>query len=285
MKIKSGDTVLLTGASGGLGALMAHAFAALKVKLALVAHPGIGLDELKREVESRAEKCITIVSDLRDASQRREMLQRVKRELGAVDILVNNAGIEFTSRYHHLSEENICDVLKVNLEAPMILSRLVLPDMLEKKRGHIVNISSLAGKGGPAFQEPYSASKAGLISFTSSFRGTYKRSGISASAIVPGFVEAGIYAKLKERTGCAAPALLGTSQPDSVVRAVMRAIERDLPEVIVNSLPVRPLFAFTALFPSAGEWLIGKTGANDFFERVVEAQKSVNDNCQTGVKS
>src|SRR5215472_4418515 len=113
MKIKSGDTVLLTGASGGLGAL--------------VAYPGIGLDELKREVENRAEKTIAIVSDLRDANQRREMLQQVKKELGQVDILVNNAGIEFTSRYHNLSEENICDVLKVNLEAPMILSRLVLP--------------------------------------------------------------------------------------------------------------------------------------------------------------
>lgn len=272
MKIKPGDTVLVTGASGGLGALIARAFASLKVKLALVAYPGIGLDELKREVENRAEKTIAIVSDLRDANQRRDMLQKVKKELGSVDILINNAGIEFTSRYHDLSEENICDVLKVNLEAPMILSRLVLPDMLEKKRGHIVNISSLAGKGGPAFQEPYCASKAGLILFTSSFRGTYRGSGVSASAIVPGFVEAGIYAKLKERTGFSAPALLGTSQPDPVVRAVIRAIERDLPEVIVNSLPVRPLFAFTALFPSAGEWLVGKTGANEFFERVVEAQ-------------
>lgn len=272
MKIRPGDTVLLTGAPGGLGALMAHAFADLKVKLALVAYPGIGLDELKREIGNRAEKVVAIVSDLRDANQRREMLQQVKKELGSIDVLINNAGIEFTSRYHNLSEENIGDVLKVNLEAPMILSRLVLPDMLEKKRGHIVNMSSLAGKGGPAFQEPYCASKAGLISFTSSLRGTYRGTGVSASVIVPGFVEAGIYAKLKERTGCAAPALLGTSKPDSVTRAVMRAIEHDLPEVIVNSLPVRPLFAFTALFPSAGEWLLGQTGANEFFERVVDAQ-------------
>lgn len=272
MTIRPGDTVLLTGASGGLGTLMTRAFADLKVKLALVAHPGADLNVLKEEVKNRAEKVIAVSSDLRDAVQRREMLQEIRKELGPIDILINNAGIEFTSRYHDLSEENICDVLKVNLEAPMILSRLVLPDMLEKKRGHIVNISSLAGKGGPAFQEPYSASKAGLISFTASFRGTHRGTGVSASVVVPGFVETGIYAKLKERTGFSAPALLGTSQPDAVTRAVMRAIENDLPEVIVNSLPVRPLFAFTALFPSVGEWAIRQTGANDFFERVVEVQ-------------
>jgi short-subunit dehydrogenase len=273
MQIKPGDTVLLTGASGGLGALMAQAFADLKVKLALLAHPGAGLEELQRKIESRGVKTMVIYSDLRDASQRRELLPQIKKELGPVDVLVNNAGIEFTSNYHDLSEENICDVLKVNLEAPMILSRLLLPEMLGRKRGHIVNISSLAGKSGPAFQEPYSSSKAGLIAFTSSLRATYRGSGVGASVIVPGFVEAGIYANLKKRTGCAAPALLGTSPPEAVSRAVLRAIERDLPEVIVNPLPVRPLFAMIALFPSVGEWVVRKIGSNDFFRRVVEAQK------------
>lgn len=272
MNIRPGDTVLLTGASGGLGTLMTRALADLKVKLALVAHPGTRLNALKEEVKDRADKVVAISSDLRDPVQRREMLQQVWKDLGPIDLLINNAGIEFTSRYHDLSEENICDVLKVNLEAPMILSRLVLPDMLEKKRGHIVNISSLAGKGGTAFQEPYSASKAGLNSFTASFRGTYRGTGVSASAVVPGFVEAGIYTKIKERTGLSAPALLVTSEPNAVTRAVLRAVENDLPEVIVNSLPVRPLLAFSALFPSAGEWAIRQTGANDYFERVVEVE-------------
>jgi len=275
MKIKTGDTVLLTGATGGLGSFIARTFRDLKTKLALTAHPGTNLEEMRKTVEERGTQVIAISSDLRNPSLRRELLQQIKRELGPVNILINCAGIEFTSNYHDLSEENICDVLKVNLEAPMILSRLLLPDMLERKRGHIVNISSLAGKAGPAFQEPYSASKAGLIAFTSSLRGTYRQSGVSASVVVPGFVEAGIYAKLKERTGCVAPALLGASPPESVARAVVRAIESDLPEVIVNPLPVRPLFAFMAMFPSAGEWVARQTGANEFFRRVVHKQKQV----------
>jgi short-subunit dehydrogenase len=273
MKIQPGDTVLLTGASGGLGRFMARAFADYQVNQALVAHPGVSLEELRKEVEDRGGKAIAITCDLRDATQRRHLLADVRKALGRVDLLVNNAGVEFTSAYDELSEESIYETLRVNLEAPMILSRLVLPEMLERKRGFIVNISSLAGKSGPAFQEPYAATKAGLINFTASLRATYRGSGVSASVIVPGFVEAGIYAKLKAKSGCSAPALIGTSPPEAIPRAVMRAIEADLPEIIVNPLPIRPLLAFIALFPSWGEWVVGKLGTNQFFRRVVEAQK------------
>jgi len=185
---------------------------------------------------------------------------------------VNNAGIEFTSYYHQLGEEQILDVLRVNLAAPMILTRLLLPRMLERKRGHVVNISSLAGKSGPAFQESYSASKAALIAFTASLRGTYRDSGFSASVIVPGFVDAGIYSALKARAGRRASWLLGSMPPEAVARAVIRAVERDRPEIIVNHLPVRPLLALAAWSPGFGEWLTDKTGSNDFFRSVVKAQ-------------
>ena len=155
----------------------------------------------------------------------------------------------------------------------MLLTRLVLPEMLDRKCGHIVNMSSLAGKAGPAFQEPYAATKAALIAFTASLRASYRGTGVSASVICPGFVEAGIYAKLKKETGFAAPALLGTSLPEPVARAVLKAIRRDLPEVIVNSLPVKPLFATAILFPRLGEFLVGMTGAHRFFARAADALK------------
>jgi short-subunit dehydrogenase len=273
MKLEPGLTVILTGATGGLGRIMTHAFVQRKLNLALVAYPGADLEEMAASARMRGCRVVVFASDLRDTLQRQHIVQEVRSEFGRIDILINNAGVEFTRFYHELSEDNLREILCVNVEAPMALTRLVLPEMLERKRGHIVNISSLAGKSGPAFQEPYAATKAALLAFTASLRGTYRGTGVSASAVTPGFVEAGIYAKLKAQTGCAAPALLGTSQPEAVARAVMRVIERDLPEVIVNPLPVRPLLAFSALFPRAGEWLISKIGTNDFFRRVVEAQR------------
>jgi short-subunit dehydrogenase len=274
MRIESGQTVLLTGASGGLGAYIARAFAKRKTNLALTAYPGSSLEDVRAEAEKLGARAKIFTLDLRDPTQRAQLIADVRKEFGPVDILVNNAGVEFTSAYHDLTEENIRETIAVNLEAPMILTRLLLPEMLSRKHGHIVNISSLAGKSGPAFQEPYSATKAGLIGFTCSLRSTYRGSGVSASAIVPGFVEAGIYADLKKRSGMEAPALLGTSPPEKIPDAVLKAIEHDLPEIIINPLPVRPLLAFIAMFPRVGEWVADKTGGNEFFRKVVASMKS-----------
>lgn len=271
MRIQPGQTVLLTGASGGLGTHLTTAFSAQKLNMALVAFPGNDLEKLRTEVQNRGGKAITLNSDLRDAQQRRQVVERVRQELGEIDILVNNAGVEFTSPYHELTEENILDVLRVNLEAAMVMTWLVIPQMRKRGKGHIINISSLAGRANPALQEPYAASKAGLIAFTYSLRASYRREGISASVIVPGFVETGIYTRLKERSGYSAPALLGASDPQKVIQAVMRALERDLPETFVNPLPVRPLLALLSLSPSLGEWVLAKTGGHDFFRKVFAA--------------
>src|ERR1035437_1796801 len=273
MRMLAGQTVLLTGASGGLGTYIAQAFAARKVKLALVAHPGIDLEGLRKSLADGGTQAVAVTSDLRDPVQRREMLAAVKSRLGPIDVLVNGAGVEFNSAYHDLSEGQIGEVLCVNLEAPMILSRLVLPEMLERRQGHIVNISSLAGKSGPAFQEPYAATKAGLVGFTQSLRATYRGSGVSASVIVPTFVEAGIYARLKAKRGCEAPALLTGCSPGQVAQAVLRSIERNVPEIIVSRYPIRPVLALSALSPRLGDWFTARIGVNDFFRRAAETEK------------
>lgn len=267
MKILAGQTVLLTGASGGLGTYMAQAFALRKVKLALVGHPGVDLEGLRKSVAGAGVPALALAVDLRDATRRHEMLAAVRERLGPIDILVNNAGVEFNSAYHHLSEAQIEEVLSVNLEAPMILSRLVLPEMLGRKQGHIVNISSLAGKSGPAFQEPYAATKAGLVALTQSLRASYRGSGVSASVIVPAFVEAGIYARLKAKSGCAAPWLLTGTSPEEVAQAVLRSIGGDVPEIIVNRYPLRPVLAVSAVLPRLGDWISARIGVHDFFRR------------------
>ena len=273
MKISAGQTVLITGAPGGLGTYVTEAFAERGVKLGLVAYPGAELDLLRQKVEKRGIKALALAADLRDRAQQHQVVERVRKELGEIDILVNNAGVEFTSAYHDLTEEKILEILSVNLESALILTRLVLPDMLRRKSGHIVHMSSLAGRTGPAYQEVYSATKAGLIAFNASFRATYRGTGVSSSVITPGFVEAGIYSKLKATSGYSAPASFGVSRPEKVACSVIRAIENNVPEVIINPVPIRPMIVLSLFFPSVGEWLIEKLGATAFFARVAEAEK------------
>jgi hypothetical protein len=96
---------------------------------------------------------------------------------------------------------------------------------------------------------------------------------VSASVIVPAFVEAGIYARLKAKSGCAAPALLTGCSPEQVAEAVLRSIENDVPEIIVNRYPIRPVLALSALSPRLGDWINARMGVNDFFRQAAEVEK------------
>lgn len=277
MKGLRGQAAILTGASGGIGCHIARALAQAGANLVLTGFPGAGLEELCSAVTAEGVKALTLVLDLREPEQRQHLVSTALREFGRVDVLVNNAAMEFTAPYHELSVQNINDVLCVNLEAPMLLTHLVLPEMLRHRRGHIVNISSFAGRLGPGYQEPYAATKAGLTAFTYSLRGTYRRTGVSASTICPGFVEAGIYLRVKARYGRSAPGLFGASvcPPERVAQAVVRAIEHDLPEIFVTRYPVRPVLALYALSPSLGAWITDRLlGAHDFFQAVAESRKA-----------
>jgi short-subunit dehydrogenase len=274
MKHLAGKTALVTGASGGLGIHICRALALEGMNLALVAFPGDGLEELQIELEALGVRAMHTSADLRDSAAIAEVYSFCAANFGSIDVLVNNAGIEFTSFYHELEEDAIRSILRLNLEAPLLLSRLVIPDMLKAGRGRIINISSLAGKSGPACQETYAASKAGLIAFTSSLRASYRDRGVSASVLCPGFVEAGIYLKLKQTTGCAAPFLLGTSQPEKVAKGLIQCLKHDLPELLINPLPIRPLLLLNTLFPRLGAWATARTGAHAFFKKVSASQKS-----------
>jgi short-subunit dehydrogenase len=275
MRTLKGQNAILTGASGGLGVYIAKALAEQGVNLFLVAHPGDGLASLAIRVGEMGPKAIAEALDLRRPEERERVIREARAQLGGIDILVNNAGVEFNSRYDELSEDQIREVLAVNLEAPMILTRLVLPEMLRRGHGHIVNISSLAGRSGPAFQEPYAATKGGLNAFTASLRATYKGTGVNASVVCPGFIEAGIYTRLKARTGCDAPFLLGACPPERVGRAVVRAIRRNLPEIIINRYPVRPLLALMAMAPALGAWIVAQMGVHEFFRKAAERRPSL----------
>ena len=274
MKNLRGRTAILTGASKGIGVHVARALAKQGINLVLAARSVNALEEVRKAVERQGVRAIAVPTDVGDRSALKSLVGRAVSEFGSIDILVNNAGIELILAYHKLRPEEIEEMVRVNLIAPMHLTWLVLPGMLERRQGHIVNMSSLAGKAGPAYEEPYGATKAGLIGFTQSLRGSYRRSGVSASVVCPGFVEEGMYAKTKEEFGVTVPRLLGVSKPEAVASGVIRAIKKDLPEVIVNPGPIRPLLTMAAISPSLGEWMIERIGAVAVFRKVAKLRES-----------
>ena len=254
MRDLAGRTAIITGASHGLGRYIARALASERMNVVLAARSVAELDALAVELRATGVKALAVPIDLADRNELSRLVTAAHNQLGSVDVLVNNAGVFMPKALHHQDASELEHDVRVNLLAPLILTSLVLPGMLERRRGHIVNLGSLAGRSPIGFAEPYSATKAGLIAFSASLRASYHGTGVSASAITPGFVtEAGMYRVLQDTTHLSAPSWLGKSKPEDVARAVVRAIKQDLPEVIVNPGPMRLMLAFRDLFPRLAE--------------------------------
>lgn len=271
MKELTGRSALVTGASRGLGRRIARALADEGMHLALAARSEDELRELASELRTGGTAATVLPTDLADREALEELARRAEEELDGVDVLVNNAGVTETRRYHERPADGLELAVRVNLLAPMLLARSLLGGMLERRRGHVVNMASLAGKAGPPFEAVYGATKAGLIGFTQSLRREYHGTGVSASAICPGYVTgSGMYADAVAETGVEAPAMVGTTSPDEVAGAVVRSVKEDVPEIIVNSSPVRPLIVLSEASPRLGEWLGRRLGLFGTFERTVE---------------
>jgi short-subunit dehydrogenase len=160
-----GTRVLVTGASRGIGREIAVQCAAAGARVALVARNEQAIKELATELGGTAHPC-----DLADLDQVGDLIARVEADGGSIDVLVNNAGLDAVGGFESATADEVAELIHVNLLAPMELSRQVLPGMVARKAGHIVNVSSFASAamfpGGTA----YAASKGGLSSFTEVLR-------------------------------------------------------------------------------------------------------------------
>jgi short-subunit dehydrogenase len=270
MKTIRGAHALVTGGSRGLGPHIARALAGEGVNVTLTARSADSLREVAEDLAGGAARVHSIAADICDDGARQKLVEEAESTLGPIDILVNNAGIEWIVPYTDLSPDRIEAMVRTNLVAPLILSRLVLEGMIERGRGHVVMMSSLGGKKGSPYSATYAATKAGLIAWTSGLRIELQDTGVSASVICPGFVsEAGMFAVRTQK----APRVLGTSTPEAVVRAVLRAIQRDVGEIIVNPGPVRLGLVFEHLSPGFARWVLEKAGVYDYYRRQAEEER------------
>src|SRR6478735_10994473 len=170
MKDLRGTNAIVTGASRGIGVYIARALVEEGVNVSLAARSQDELETVANELRALGANVITTRCDVTSAADRERLVERTERELGAIDILVNNAGIETTSHFETATPDDLLNTIDVNLLAAVQLTRSVLPGMLQRKRGHIVNVASGAGKVGVPFAVAYATSKHGLVGFTNSLR-------------------------------------------------------------------------------------------------------------------
>ena len=226
-----GAHALLTGGSRGIGPYIARALLLRRAKVTLTARSE---DDLRHVSERLGPERVAVApGDVARETDRKRIVAEAEKRFGPVDVLVNNAGIELVLPFQAMQRDEIARVVTVNLEAPIQLARATVPGMIERGRGHVVNISSLSGKFPPPYHTVYSATKAGLVGFTLSLRSELRGTGVSASVICPGFVfGAGVFAEQRESHNL--PKRSGAyTTPKQVAREVIRAVERDLPEIIV----------------------------------------------------
>ena len=225
----SGRRVLLTGASRGLGEALAHALRARGAELALVARPSAELDAVAAAVNGT-----TYPTDLSDLTVIDDLVKRVEAD-GPIDILINNAGVSNVGWFLDRTLDEIDNVITLNLLAPLHLCRLVLPRMVERGRGHVVNMSSMAAVIAPPGLVAYGASKAGLSHATAGMRADLRDEPITLTTVHLGSVktdmddQARSYGPLRQMAEKSAGRDI-TSMEDFVA-AVVGGIEADREEI------------------------------------------------------
>lgn len=252
--------VLLTGATGGIGAAIARAFAERGASLVLSGRRAEVLEPLASEVGGRA-----VVCDLSDRGE----LERLVAESGDVDVLVANAANPASGALTELSQEEIDRMLEVNLRAPIALARSLAPAMISRGSGQMVFISSLAGKAASPASSIYSATKFGLRGFALGLREDLRPHGVGVSVVLPGFIrDAGMFADARVEL----PRGVGTRTPEQVAGAVIRAVERNRAELEVAPLGLRVGAGFASVAPELAAGLARRIGSDRISSELAAGQ-------------
>ena len=236
--------VAITGASSGIGEALAREWAKAGAKLTLVARRKDLLDKLAAECGNGA---LAITHDLADSAHATEWIAAAEAKHGPIDVLVNNAGMENVGATATSDAALGVKVLHLNLIAPLLLTREILPRMLARKSGTIVQVASVAGLVAPPGQAWYGASKAGLAQFTETLRSELGGTGVHVCVVYPGPVKTamGDAAFEKYPGGRAGPAgRVPEGTPEVLAKRVVRAVAKHRPRVIYPRF-----YAFTYFVP------------------------------------
>lgn len=211
---------LITGAGKGIGKAVAIALAKEGVNVILVARTQSDLDQVAQEVNALGVKSLTLIADVANINSVNAAVEKALSEFKTIDILINNAGIAAFGKFLELEPEAWERIIQVNLMGTYYATRAVLPNMIERKTGDIINISSTAGLSGNALTSAYSASKFAVLGLTESLMQEVRKYNIRVTALTPSTVATNMAKELKLTDG----------NPDKVMQA------EDMAELIIAQL-------------------------------------------------
>lgn len=230
----TGKNAIITGAGRGIGRATAIAFAKEGIHVGLIGKTVANLEKVAEELRQYNVNVVFASADVSDQESITTAVQHIKSELGPIDILVNNAGIGKFGKFLELSPEEFKNIIDVNLMGVYYTTRAVLPEMIERQSGDIINIASTAGQKGAPVTSAYSASKFGVLGLTESLMLEVRKHNIRVSALTPSTVA----------TDLAFDEKLTDGNPEKVMQP------EDLADVMVAQLKLHP----RVLLKSAGLW-------------------------------
>jgi NADP-dependent 3-hydroxy acid dehydrogenase YdfG len=219
--VLSGEVAIVTGASSGIGAATARELGRRGASVVLAARRADALEAQAEVIRDNGGQAIAVPTDVTDREQLTDLVQRATQRFGRVDVLVNNAGVFWSRSLAATRPADVVDVVDVNLLATLLLTRAVLPGMLERRHGAVITIGSLSGR--VAMEPLYSATKYGLRGFSLALRRQLEGTGVSASLVSPGNVRTPMTAHIDGKL----------PEPDLVASAVADLVKRPRREVVI----------------------------------------------------
>jgi NADP-dependent 3-hydroxy acid dehydrogenase YdfG len=219
--VLTGEVAIVTGASSGIGAATARELGRRGAAVVLAARRADALEAQAEAIRAEGGQALAIPTDVTDRAQLTQLVEGATAMFGRVDVLVNNAGVFWSRALASTQPDDVVDVVEVNLLAAMLLTRAVLPGMLERRHGAVVTIGSLSGR--VAMEPLYSATKYGLRGFSLALRRQLAGTGVSASIVSPGNV----------RTAMTAHVKADLPEPELVAEAVAELVTHPRREVVV----------------------------------------------------
>jgi short-subunit dehydrogenase len=220
---------VVTGAGRGIGRGIAIELGKLGTKVSLVARSRNELEDTARAIGKSAS---VIPADIRKKEDVQRVFEQVRSALGPVDILVNAAGLGIFGLVTEFKDEDFETLIQTNLRGIFFTCRSVLPSMIERKRGYIINIASIAGKVGSANRAVYCASKFGVVGFTESIAEEVRQHGIRVSVVCPGSTDT-------QFSGHAGKSREWMLRPEDVAHAVRMLVTQE-PNSFISEIIMRP---------------------------------------------